>query len=216
MTTTETNKMNDRCNPQQSSLDDWDDLCLDPHHSSFEAGQMEGRAAGELAGFRDGQALGQTKGLEFGMEIGFIRGVLQALEEEEESISNKNSISDRVRKSMQGLRQALADFPTPDQMLEQQAALQMKPHAHHDNNSNDHDDDSEDPSSNTKLDILAKLQRIRARFKLLMVQLGMPQFSLKQVMLEAEANSNDGKTNSNVNTNANIQTIPEATGNTEW
>jgi hypothetical protein len=216
MTTTETNKMNDRCNPQQSSLDDWDDLCLDPHHSSFEAGQMEGRAAGELAGFRDGQALGQTKGLEFGMEIGFIRGVLQALEEEEEeeeeSIRNKNS--DRVRKSMQGLRQALADFPTPDQMLEQQAALQMTPHAHNDNNSNDHLDDSEDPSSNTKLDILAKLQRIRARFKLLMVQLGMPQFSLKQVMLEAEANSNDG--NANANTNTKIQTIPEATGNTEW
>ena len=43
----------------------------------------------------------------------------------------------------------------------------------------DHDHDSEDVA---KLDILNKLQRIRARFKLLTVQLGKPHFSLQHAL----------------------------------
>ena len=41
--------------------------------------------------------------------------------------------------------------------------------------------EDDDPS----LDVAGKMQRIRARFKLVTVQLGIPHFSLKQVMDEA-------------------------------
>jgi hypothetical protein len=145
----------------------WDDLCFDPHQSSLEEGKAQGREAGALAGFRDGQALGRTKGIEFGMELGFIRGFLSVLAE---------PTNDRIQRSMHELVRALEDFPGPDAMFEQVLKQQQQPATSSDK------DDSEDP---TKLDVIAKMQRIRARFKLLTVQLKIPHYSLKQVMDEA-------------------------------
>jgi hypothetical protein len=152
----------------------WDDVCWNPHDSSFRQGQAEGFEAGNLAGYRDGQALGRTKGLEFGMELGFIRGFLNSLEHEESSIHT----TDRIQRSLEKLRKVLEDESLqPDEIFRQQQLGR--------NQEQDLQDDSEDAS---KLDVLAKMLRVRARFKVLTVQLGIPKFSLKQIMDEA-ANS---------------------------
>eukprot|EP00980_Cylindrotheca_fusiformis_P019930 scaffold7017_cov134-Cylindrotheca_fusiformis.AAC.25 len=157
---------------------DWDDVCWNPHESSFRQGQEEGLEAGSIAGYRDGQALGRTKGLEFGMELGFINGFLNVVEQQE-SIDK----SDRIQRSVEKLRKVLED-----ECLQPNEIFEHHHHQHHQQQQQqqqNNQDDSEDPS---KLDVLAKMQRVRARFKVLTVQLGIPKFSLKGVMDDA-ANS---------------------------
>ena len=156
-----------------------DDLCLDPHQSSLEEGRVQGRTAGELAGFHDGQTLGQTKGIEFGMELGFIRGFLNALGQLQEKKTGDED--HRIQRSMVELEKSLDDFPCPDAMFEQTPNISTDATSR-----DDQYDDSEDPI-NDKLDIIAKMQRVRARFKLLTVKLGMPHFSLKKVMDEVSS-----------------------------
>jgi hypothetical protein len=154
---------------------EWDDVCWNPHDSSYRQGQAEGFKAGNLAGYRDGQALGRTKGLEYGMELGFIRGFLNSLNHEE---SSKHK-TDRIQRSIEKLRKALEDESLqPDEIFRKEQPGR--------NQEQDLQDDSEDAS---KLDVLAKLQRIRARFKVLTVQLGIPKFSLKEIMDEAAESS---------------------------
>lgn len=169
MTTETTSKGIDTSCGDHQELSSWDALCFDPHQSSLEEGKAKGREAGELAGFRDGQALGRTKGIEFGMELGFIWGFLSVL---------PKPTNERVERSMKELKRALDDFPGLDAMFEQSLQLQNL------KTSSGNKDDSEDP---TKLDVLGMMQRIRARYKLLTVQLGIPNYSLKQVMDEASS-----------------------------
>ncbi len=107
---------------------------------------------------------------------------------------------ERIKRSKRELEGALEDFPPPDQMFEQVAEGRTRL-AVDDTHQHDDEDDSEDPS---KLDILAKLQRIRARFKLLTVQLGIPQASLKQVLDSAATSSDE----------TNVITVP--VGDNEW
>ena len=166
---------------------DWEDICLDPHHFSSEEGRAQGRQAGALAGFREGRALGQTKALEFGVEVGFYCGVVAALKG---SNSWEDNASNRVKKSLAQLQKALDDFPSSDQIFSSNrnsddilySTNSQIPHEANKSDLENHSDD-ENP---TKLDILHEMQRIRARFKLLMVQLGNPQFSLKQVFDDSQ------------------------------
>jgi flagellar biosynthesis/type III secretory pathway protein FliH len=166
--------------------DDWDNLCFNPHDAALAQGEKEGQAAGSLAGFNEGRGLGQTKGVEFGMELGFVRGVIK-------EISNVEDRGEKIQHSLEELIRALDDFPSPDQMFEQvHQSVEEIIHDHdseeHDHDSEEHDHDSEElVNRDEKLNIPHKMQRIRARFKLLMVQLGQPHFSLKQVMDEANA-----------------------------
>lgn len=169
-------------NPQSGV--DWEDVCLDPHHHALQQGKMEGRKAGALAGFREGQALGQTKGLEFGLEIGFYQGVIAALRQKEEW-------NDRIQHSLDKLQDAINDFPCPDQVFaaandetyssneNSRSGWMNKSSSHSTDRDRENDHDSEDVA---KLDILNKVQRIRARFKLLTVQLGKPHFSLQHAL----------------------------------
>jgi hypothetical protein len=170
-------------NPQSGV--DWEDACLDPHHGSLEEGKAQGREAGALAGFREGQVLGENKGLEFGLEVGFYQGIVTALIES----STENEFSERVQKSIQKLQESIDAFPPPDEVFSntrksESSVMAMK--ASTSSSTKDlgeegdpEENDSEDPS---KFDILNKLQRIRARFKLLTVQLGKPQFSLRNAL----------------------------------
>ena len=80
---------------------------------------------------------------------------------------------ERPQKSMDSLRQALDDFHPPVAIFRERGGDLLP---------------EEDPSMEEEEDDVAgKMQRIRARFKLLMVQLGLPRFSLKRVMDEAAA-----------------------------
>lgn len=175
-------------NPQTGF--DWEDVCLDPHNGSLEQGKAQGREAGALAGFQDGRTLGQNKGLEFGLEVGFYHGVVSALVEESD-----NGFGERVRKSIHKLQEAIDAFPSPDEVFSNarddstmKAALETSTSSSSKNVAGGdlQEHDSEDPS---KFDIIKKLQRIRARFKLLVVQLGKPQFSLRNSLEGREGNT---------------------------
>ena len=151
---------------------DWDDVGFDPHQKALEEGRAMGQASGEQAGFRDGQQLGHTKGIEFGMELGFIQGFVNELR-------NNNNIqhsSERVHRSILALQSALDDFPSPNLMFEHVTSLSTSKSG----------DDSE--GEVTKFDVIAKMQRVRARFKLLTVQLGVGTISLTQVLAAGAKN----------------------------
>jgi helix-turn-helix protein len=127
-----------------------------------------GRSQGELVGFRDGQQLGHTKGIEFGMELGFIQGFLNVIEKQ---IQEEQQSSERIQRSLIALHKALDDFPSPDVLFDHSTMIFSNSTG---------GEDSEGPV--TKLDVLNKMQRVRARFKLLTVQLGMGTISLKQIL----------------------------------
>ncbi len=183
--------MTDTTSNPQSGFD-WQDACLDPHHHSLQQGKAEGRDAGSLAGFKDGLALGQNKGLEFGLEIGFYQGVLEALRQKD--------WSDRILKTIDKVQEAMDDFPSVDQVFAPSNssssststttnhATEMSSLVRSSNLDNMDQNDSEDV---IKLDILNKLQRIRARFKLLTVQLGKPQFSLRNSLQPQSVESSE-------------------------
>jgi len=163
-------------NPQSGGFD-WEDACLDPHHTSLELGRLEGREAGGQAGFLDGQTLGQSKGLEFGLEIGFYRGIVTVL-----LLNPKPPHTQRIQNSITKLQKALDEFPSPDKLFQDvnNSASSLQQHHHHlqpDIIGNDDHDDEEVSSS--RIDILNKMQKIRAYYKLVMVQMGKPQLSLK-------------------------------------
>eukprot|EP00567_Pseudictyota_dubia_P013354 CAMPEP_0197444246 /NCGR_PEP_ID=MMETSP1175-20131217/9779_1 /TAXON_ID=1003142 /ORGANISM="Triceratium dubium, Strain CCMP147" /LENGTH=178 /DNA_ID=CAMNT_0042975005 /DNA_START=164 /DNA_END=700 /DNA_ORIENTATION=+ len=137
---------------------DFEDLCLDPYKESLERGRDEGREAGLRAGFTDGRSLGRTKGLEFGVELGYMRGVAVALLESSQfSDAETRGKSDKIQKTLRELVDAIDAFPSPDEMFSRTNGFE-------------------------KLDVAGMLQRIRAKFKLLTVQLKLPQLSLTRVM----------------------------------
>lgn len=159
---------------------DWDSLCVDPHHDSLENGREEGRQAGRQAGFNEGRKLGQTTAIEFGMEIGFIRGIVDELHE-------KESLNERVRKTLHELHEMILKFPEAQELF-QQAKTPHESSLTGAEEKNDFEDDSEKPANEADT-VRHLLQRIRGRFRLLMVQLKLPYLSLKQVMNETEQSS---------------------------
>lgn len=171
--------------------EDWEDLCLDPYQADRDEGERLGKEAGLEAGFQDGYDLGAITATDYGMELGFIKGVCKAC-------VRKKGLEDRIIKSVQELERALDDFPGPSQVFRDRQAVEDEgvlheheddgePHAHvHAHSEDDEHNDSEQPvNRNSSADVVHKMQRIKARFKLLTVQLGIPHFSLKQVMDEA-------------------------------
>ena len=171
---------------QQSEDVSWDDICVNPHESSLQQGRIEGHQAGLQAGYDDGFALGRTKGVEFGLELGFLKGALDSIEEC--VLKNEESEDDarieRIRRSVEELRRGIDEFPSPEEVFRKSRA---------DDQQKDGDDTGQDNEDGTEYrqtdvqpsDILNKMQRLRAKFKVLTAQLKMPRFSLKQVMADA-------------------------------
>jgi hypothetical protein len=159
-----------------------------------ELGREEGRQAGLQAGYKDGLSLGRTKGIEFGMELGFIRGFLNTVEhtqwesslikgqefEEQQQQQQRAVVAQRIQKGLQDLRQAIEDFPSPDAIF---ASSTMNNDNH--NNENDSEEEAAAQATANATDVMGALQRIRAKFKVLTVQLKIPHYSLHQVMSDA-------------------------------
>lgn len=135
--------------------DAWDDLCVNPHEGAREKGRREGHEAGKMKGFEDGMNLGNIKGVEFGMELGFLRGIVHEIETE--FIVHPGQ-QERISKSIKELKHMITTFPSPDELFKE--------------------------TSNEKLDLSARLQRVRAKYKVLTVQLHIPYVTLKDVLNE--------------------------------
>ena len=179
---------------RQLSMDEaWDNLCINPHQLEHEEGRRQGRDDGLQAGFRQGFRLGQTTALEYGMEIGFIHGVLTALEhnnDEQQQTSTADEKTQRIQRSLISLRNALEEFPGPEEVFHEQATHPGRAAMNDQTNIDNYDSEQyslpvDDADADSSLDVAGKMQRISARFKLLTVQLGIPNFSLKQVMDKA-------------------------------
>lgn len=160
---------------------DWDSL-LDPFEEYQRVGREKGCEEGEKSGYEEGLRLGRITATDYGMEIGFYRGCMEGIDH--------SKATERVRKNMESLNQMLNDFPTPKDLFSSgDASLSpsvLQPEDLPSQVGLARKGDSEDPSSDRDVNI--HLQRIRARFKLLTVQLGISgNFSLKGLLEKAAA-----------------------------
>ena len=170
-------------NANESNEVTWDNLCFNPHRQIQEEGRERGIKDGLISGYHEGYTIGRTTAISNGMEIGFIQGVLLFLSDEcsLSSILLDDEKVERASKSIQNLQVAIDEFPSPDILIRRTT----EDHMTHNNN--------DDVNLNSEIDISNKLQRIRARFKLLMVQLGLSHVSLKSLMdlnVDAPTNTN--------------------------
>mmetsp|Transcript_4455 Transcript_4455/g.12398 ORF Transcript_4455/g.12398 Transcript_4455/m.12398 type:complete len:205 (-) Transcript_4455:45-659(-) len=170
---------------------DFEDLCLDPYNDSLEKGRAEGHAAGLKSGFEDGRSLGRIKGLEIGIELGYMRGVAIAINKRVMSPLEKETAdtegcgrAEKVRKVLKELINAIDSFPSPDEMFADTGDTSLLNGTDGGVTGTMTRKEAMQPTQE-RPDIAGKLQRIRAKFKLLLVQLKLPQLSLKKVMDEA-------------------------------
>jgi len=188
------NNLNSR---NDSAADAWDDLAVNPHAAALAEGRRLGVVDGRAAGFGQGYATGLVSATDLGLELGFVRGVVEVLQQQLQlSLIHED---ERVQKSIDCLQKALDDFPSPAAVFppnhgtgggEEDPRMRT---SEEDSNHNDNTTDEFSTSSSSlkaeegagEDDVAGKMQRIRARFKLLMVQLGLPHFSLKRVMDQA-------------------------------
>ena len=171
------------------------------------SGRAEGREAGLKEGFKEGRLLGQKTGVEYGMEVGFATGLLEAVREAivEDRIPEKSL--ERIAKSANDLEKAIDDFPSSQESIRN---LFRYKSIH--NNEDENDDEQRRSHNEEEEHIRAKLQRIRARSKVLAAKLGIPHHSLKTVL--AEASRNKAVANS---ASSNSETpLENAAGDQDW
>ena len=186
-------------------------LAVDGEASAVEEGRVLGKEEGLLAGFQEGRVLGQKTGVDCGMEIGFSLGLVQAVRKTilsestsssdcDLSSSSSSTFLDRIRKSVDELEKAIDDFPGPDEedirrllfrSTEGKVDTDSKSPIEEENELAGYENNKEDlGSTNTNFeqqqlpneDVRVKLQRIRARCKVLTAKLGIPRHSLKNAM----------------------------------
>ena len=194
---------------KMSSQDFFDNI-IDPYEANFQKGKEDGRHAALQAGYNDGYQLGKLKSLEIGVELGYMSSVctmiLQNLEEQETvSVDNRSqvnnstrieeksdekvgvkhkttnveeSILERKRKRLLDLLKAIEKFPKPETIFKRHGNdLEKVAHLYSPRtNQND---------SNNNLcetDIVSTIQRLRAKFKAILVQNQISNLRLKDVM----------------------------------
>jgi len=171
------------------------------------SGRAEGREAGLREGFKEGRLLGQTTGVEYGMEIGFAAGLVEAVRHAiaEGQIPEK-SIK-RITKSANDLEKAIEDFPSSQESIRERL-FQSKSIK---NDGDENDDEQWQNKNDKEEDVRAKLQRIRARCKVLAAKLGIPHHSLKTILAETSNNKAAAK-----DSNSNNGVTEIAGGDQDW
>jgi hypothetical protein len=211
----------------------WEDICVNPHQAELEEGQRQGQADGRRAGYQEGYRLGSITALDYGVELGFVQGVLQELvrhiPDRSNSIGHDGHLlfaaekRDKIVKSISILQTCLDEFPSSDAIFQSSQNGAAQAHTQHitasDNQADQESNDTSTSSTMASLDVAAKMQSIRARFKLLLVQLGLSHLSLPQIM---NAAATIGLVNTPNNaTNTTETSIPTAATSlepptTEW
>jgi hypothetical protein len=171
----------------------WDDICINPHQSALEEGHHQGQADGRRAGYQEGYRLGSVTALDYGVELGFVQGVLQELVQHIQDRSSPGIVHDghslfaaekrdKIVKSMAALQTCLDEFPDSDAVFQSSHDGTAKHFDASDNQAGQESNEERASSTISSLDVAAEMQTIRARFKLLMVQLGLSHLSLPQIM----------------------------------
>ena len=196
---------------------DFEDLCLDPYQDHFNIGHREGSAAGLQAGYDEGRKLGQQKAVEVGIELGYMRGVAEAIRQDVLSsvdAANVSSLDDntlrgdegadatrrkmekKIGKSLNELLSMIDAFPSPDEIFHQSTTGDDQAISG-DGGMDGEEDDSEqiETKNDGPVDISGRMQRIRAKFKLLCVQVKIPEAGLSKVMEDAKKDLGKSTTN---------------------
>ena len=225
---------------QNMSLN-FEDLCLDPFQANFDDGHREGSEAGLLAGYNEGRKLGQQKAVEVGIELGYMRGVAEAIIRQSIVTPNAAALGvkvlgadddagaalrkiEKIKKSADELLSMIDAFPSPDEIFQQAiddgSEEKQLSHDEGDDSNAEENGDSEEikGQSGGPVDISGRMQRIRAKFKLLCVQLKMPEISLSRVMEDAKKNAGESNAMSNSKevTGSNPSQELASGGNEDW
>jgi hypothetical protein len=118
--------------------------------------QQEGREEGTKDGLLHGFQEGYQLGRTTAIDYGMELGFIQGCAQ----ILSENSCNDNEKKNLDSLHHALVDFPNPDTVLRDSSAEETKT-------------------------VREQMQRLRARFKVVTTQFGLPMLSLDKVMKEA-------------------------------
>lgn len=170
-----------------STAADWNnslfDDIIDPFQQIARSERAHGQEAGRRAGYVDGRHIGRTKGWEIGLELGYIHSFAsnfidgcrkreqdmkeQADSSREESSTSADRSNHRLDRCLTVSRELIVmvnSFPDPDELLAQKPeeidAIKVSGR-----------DDSEITPDTSRVDVTSSLQRIRAKFKLLLVLL---------------------------------------------
>jgi hypothetical protein len=187
-------------------MDDWDSI-LDPYAESLQEGYHEGQQAGLQSGYNDGWHLGKIKALEIGIELGYMQSIAsealkKLLKERESKHSTTNETGgdysnkadpqmERRIKKLNDFLESIQSFPNPDVIFSQISSVESEESERHYNDEKNKTDIEgiEDElqavnisSASSPVDIVGKMQRIRAKFKTILVQMKMPSLTLKKVM----------------------------------
>lgn len=169
--------------------DPWDALCVDPHGQFIEQGRREGAAAGRRKGYDTGYSLGRTTAIDVGLELGFIEGFVALIVGDNEAVAV--DICDRARRTAQELMQLVENFPGVDEVFQEQERERQRQASHQQDDDAVNGDSEQIPPSGVR-NVRTEIQRIRAKFKQLTVQLGCSDCSLKHIMdSTAAASSGD-------------------------
>ena len=218
---------------------DFEDLCLDPYQDHFDIGRREGSAAGLQAGYDEGRKLGQQKAVEVGIELGYMRGVAEAIRQDVLSsvdAANVSSLDDntlrgdegadatrrkmekKIGKSLNELLSMIDAFPSPDEIFHQSTTRGDDQAISSDGGLDGEEDDSEqlETQSGGPVDISGRMQRIRAKFKLLCVHLKIPEAGLSKVMEDAKKDLGKSTTNENVTARSYTSEQVKPGGDQDW
>ncbi len=177
-----------------SQAQDLFDDIIDPYADTFQQGKEDGRKAAFQAGYNDGYQLGKLKSLEIGVELGYMSSIcmmtLQHLEGKNEQTVDDNSQSNNVEESilerkrkirLQDLMKAIEEFPKPETIFQKDDSDLMK---EENSISKTQSIQNINGSSNNfgETDIVSTIQRLRAKFKAILVQNNLSYLRLKDVM----------------------------------
>ncbi|KAL7477179.1 hypothetical protein ACHAW6_002994 [Cyclotella cf. meneghiniana] len=170
----------------------FDDV-IDPFEQIAISERRNGQIAGRRAGYSEGRDIGRSKAWEIGLELGYIhsfaRHVLKNVHQQRLDQINKpnDRFSKRLNRCLaisQELKTLINQFPDPDSLFDRYQNIADNI----DSNKKKFDDTSTDhfeTGANVAdvEDVTSSLQRIRAKFKLLLVLLSTTRpFGLKRLL----------------------------------
>jgi hypothetical protein len=197
--------------------DDIFEAILDPYNSSLQKGKDDGRKAALQAGYNDGYQIGKLKALEIGIELSYMSSISIAILNEmnkdklEHSIrgdthGNKMAPQGNLDKKKKRIRDLLSDiesFPKPDIIFKngnvQDLDKTKSSHTKKVKGESTYSSMNDSGNQFEKNDIAALMQRLRAKFKTILVQLNLNHIRLKDVMEKSiiAATDNNKETPSN-------------------
>lgn len=203
----------------------WDESMLfDPFEESIEEGRKEGRMEGSERGFMDGQRIGCALATEIGIELGFILGCCEEILKNSSLLLKDPNKRERLLSNVEIIKTMAKDNFFMDSFSsshhEETEKLQTSAEASDIRVMNQSDEPARekvDFSSlfNSDIDVRMALQNIRSKFKLVLIQIKMPNHTFQNILKWGAEGETDLKTSHSNSENLKTNVI-ESTRLQEW